>query len=115
MITHSNIIVLVIIVYNAINFVILKVAKIPSNPIVGSIKNGTGENIFNAIAKSGFFRKCAIKSAEIKSRTENIPPNKKNKLVILFIKLLACRSFTRGKKYEYAFGKPSVKTVSKVL
>ena len=88
----------VLIVYIVKNCVLRKVDNIPSNPIVGNIKSGTGENIFNANAKSGFFKIKAIGEEKANNMTENIPPNKKNKLVNFLMRFFASFKGTLGKK-----------------
>lgn len=86
----------------------------PSSPKVGSNSAGTMAKSFKALLSSGLLSHRAI-SGEKKNRTsEKANPKMKNSLVSLDIRLLACSSGTRGRKYENALGKPKVKTVSKV-
>ena len=97
------------------NLVCLYVANIPSNPIVGSIRNGTIANIRNALTNSELFIKSAICGAKTNRIREKTPPKTKNILVILLIRFLDCESSTRGRKKEKARGNPNVKTVRRVL
>ena len=101
-------------VYKAIALVLLYVARMPSNPMVGSIRNGTGEKIRRALVSSGFFKLEAINGEPINRVNEKTPPNMKNNILILSITSLASLFSTLGKKNEYAFGSPRVKTERRV-